>query len=468
MKFRLIACLLLICGILIGGVPQAAGPAFIDRTNLATLTSPSSLAKSGGNLYLYSDKFLPYSPPPGASSTVYKSTNGGTTWVEADSANYPVSAVGAAVYDSANNQFIVALCPTSYDPSSYPAAMYLKTFNLTTETWGADFASPGPMQSGVGSVFKRPDGSIVVIYASGVTPPTGETTLRAAVWNGTVWSASIDLGVALLPTVPSGYVYAHGSAMDSTGVIHIVMSGNGSLHNAYQQLLTNNTLGNSFIFTGATNISSTSDGLGNMTIQNNSIFVPFMRSNGYENAVLIGTPLSAPVWSQVVPSALNIPTGTGFYLGNAPGSIGTDGTALYWEINYTINGGFHNNSYLNDYTIYKLATSCDNGATWAIVPSNLTNPYFYNFGPGGSPVDPNATPGYAAGNSFISVLHSGGTTTVYLFGAVVDDTLFEPTHNYVEAFLGYFMNSEAFSGGCSSPAVCCVACSFLGGKSSSY
>jgi hypothetical protein len=461
MKFRLIACLLLICGILIGGAPQAAGPAFIDATNLAFPNTGNSssalLAKSGSNLYLFNTKTLPPSPLEGANSAVYKSTDNGTTWVESDSANYPIGVVGAAIYDSAGNQFITALCVVynSADfPFQTPQPMYLKTFNLTTETWGADFASPGPVCSNISSVFQRPDSSIVVIYSPG-SHLAGTTNLRAAVWNGATWSGSIDIGVALLPTVPSGYVYAHGSTMDSTGVVHIVFQNSSNLHWAYQQLLTNNTLGSSTIFTV---YPASVDGLGNLTIQGNSIFIPFMRSNQYQNAILIGTPLSAPVWTESEPPAL-VPI-AGAY-GDLRGSIGSDGTALYWEIRSTTHAGFN-----NDYTTYQLATSCDNGATWAIVPSNLTNPYFYNFGPGGSPVDLDVVAGVEDDGAYISVLHSGGITTVYLFGQVANITSYDPEAR--SPFISYFMNYEVFSGTCNAPLVCCVACSFLGGKSSSY
>lgn len=414
------------------GAPQAAGPAFIDpgvsqNAQFFGTQSPPlpAITANGGKLYLYQQTI----GSGGANingCAVYRSTDGGTTWTELDAANAPTSAVGAFVLDSANKQLIFGLV-TITSPAT-AQALFLKNFNLTTEKWGANYATGGPnANTVVNSVFKRPDASVVVVYDFGSGNPGGTSRLRAAVWNGATWSTSIDLGAAMLPSQADGNINVSGTccAMDSTGIVHAAYVNNAGTLFFYQQLLTNNALGPSNQFTIA-NFSNSA--FGSLLIYRSSVLISYLSAVHTQNTLLIGTPLAAPAWSTVNPAAL-----AGSFR-NTPAPLATDGTNLVWMINPIISG---------IYDAFQLATSTDGGQTWTIIQSNLTAPFFYDMAPGQSPLAPNADPTFGSFAPVVSVLNINGTATVFGFNNV---------RNSAQALqMGYFMNSLALGAAPTTP-----------------
>jgi len=406
------------------GAPQNAGPTFISPSDQAFVFGsqpPVGLfTANSGKLYLYQAQV-----GSGGGNIngcgIYESTDGGTTWTDLDAANRPTSAQGAAVQDSTNNRLILGLVTDTFPQTAQ--ATFIKPFNLGTKTWGANIASGGPNAvTVVNSVFLRPDNSIVLIYDFGASNPGGTSRLRAAVWNGSTWTSSIDVGSAILPSQANGNINVSGACctMDSTGLIHIVYTNSAATLFFYQQLKTDNTLGTSHQFTGL-NFSSTS--FGNAIISGPNVLVSFASNSFTNNALLLGTPLSNPAWSVITPSSLAQPAGQV----NLAGPLGTDGTNLIWMIN-SLDATF-------TYTFYQLARSTDNGQTWTILTDNTTSPYFYSFLPGGSTQAPNTDPTFGTFNPILAILGISGTATA--FG------LTNVRNTSKSANLGYMLNSEA-------------------------
>lgn len=409
------------------GAPQAAGPTFIDPTaNKAYFSGTNAqhwfIKALNGALYLYQ-----YRVGTGGAniegSGIFKSTDGGTTWNQMDVANSPVNATGSIFYDVANERLIVGLVQDTFPQTVQP--VYLKNFDLTTDLWGADYAPAGPNAlTRVQHVFKRIDGTILLVYDFGPTNPGGTSRLRGSIWSGAAWSASIDLGAALLPFQANGNILVSATCADmdpATGDVHLAFFGNaGNL--IYQNFKADDTLGQSDQWTTA-GLSFSGNHFGSLAIFNGVIYLPYCSNGLVNNAVLIGTPLAAPIWSVVTPANMAFPGG----LIHNSGFISADTTQLYWEINF-VDAGFTLLS-------VQLFTSTDGGLTWTVVPDNATPSYLYDFGT--SPLAPDTdTAFFSASAEALYLVVSGLTTTAYAF-ALSRNTVIGGT-------LGYFMNSEAF------------------------
>ncbi len=421
---------------------QVAGPAFIGESAKSFIFSLQNgsawlSTANAGNLYLFQVK----NQSGGGNingSGVFRSTDGGNTWAEMDATDSPLSATGSVFWDVPNRALICGLV-TETSPASVQST-FLQNFDLNTETWGAAYATGGPnAENVVQLVFKRPDGSVVIVYDLGASWPGGTTRLRAAVFAAGSWSASIDVGVAILPSDATGNVLvsACAGAMDSTGVIHLIFGNNATTQYCYQALLTDNSLGSSHHFTGLNQSSGYS--LGNIAVMGDALFVPFSANTRNNNAVIIGASLAGPVWSVVTPASLT-------YTGRVrfPGNILANGSTLYWMVN------FQDASFT--YFGYQIATSTDAGQTWAILPDNIPEPFFYDFTPGESPIAPNADPTFGAQNSTFALLPIGGGIGLYGFANVRNTSK--------GLFLGYFLNS----GSILAPVIPAIKITFRGVK----
>ena len=406
---------------------QNAGPAFIGESArsqfFSNANSPTWLAGNNSNLYVFQLKIQSGGGNIDGAG-VFKSADGGFTWAEADAADSPLSATGDPFWDVPNKVLICGLVTSTFPDSAQP--IFLQNFNLQTETWGAPYATGGPNAvANVQWCFKRPDGSVVLIYDIGSSHPGGTTRLRAAVFATGSWSASIDVGVAILPFDASGNVLVGGTAatMDATGTIHIIFGNNSATQFMYQAFQPDNSLGSSHHFAG---ISQSGNTLGNIAISGNSLYVPYITNTRTNNTVQIGTPLTAPVWSVVTPAPLAYPANTL----NQPGNILANAGTLYWFLNFK-------DPATATYPAYQIATSTDGGLTWAIIADDVPKPYFYDFEPGQSPIAPNADPTFGGLNPTFAMLVSGATVTVYGFDNIRNTSK--------GIFEGYFLNSATFA-----------------------
>jgi hypothetical protein len=415
------------------GVPQNAGPAWVDETTNAAFNSSTPgnssrfLIGANGALYLYQFRLQSGGPSINGSG-IYKSTDGGNTWVLMDGSNGPLAATGSPVHDAANDKIVCGLVTNTFPVSQQTT--FLQDFDLSTDSWGAPYATSGPVaQTEVAYTFLRPDTSLVIVYDLGSgNNPGGTTRLRAAVWNGAAWSSSIDVGAAILPAQASGNILVDGcaGAMDPAGVVHLAFGDNSATDFAYQQLLTDNSLGQSDTFT-AVSLGLSGNSFRNMAVFNDHLYITLPANSFTNPSVLIGTPVSAPVWSQLSPS--NMAQSAGFL--NRGLAIQADASTLYWMISFFTAGG--------NFVAYQLWTSADDGATWAVAPDNDTANYYYNFDTGGSVQAPHAQPILGTPGLSFALVVGGGLTTAYGFTQV--------RNSVVGIFQTYYMNLQEFSTG---------------------
>lgn len=413
------------------GAPQAAGPSFIGITPNTTQHFDTSVATqiitANGKLYSIETTINSGAGSNTNGMGVFKSSDGGNTWAQLDAANAPKSGFGAAFLDTVNNRLVFALVTQTFPQT--PQSTFLKPFNLGTETWGANFATGGPNATTVvQQVFQRPDTSIVEIYDLGASPPGGTSRLRAAVWNGSSWSASIDLGANTIGIDATGNISVGntGAAMDANGIIHLAFTNNTRSYTFYQQLLTNNTLGPSHQFTGITFVTS-KPVIGTVLISGPNVLISTITNSSQNNTILMGTPISNPSWSTVSPSTLASAAG----LINFAGPLATDGTNLLWMVNFQ--------DATKTYDNYRLVRSSDNGQTWTVLQDNTSEPFFYDFAPGQSPQAPNSAPTFGTSSPYLAILSLAGTATAYGFTDMANSAAsFNPAT--------YFLNSEALGG----------------------
>lgn len=382
---------------------NAVGPEFIPIAASSThsgfynSSSKTSFFSANGALYC----ILNTSNSPNTGMGVFKSTDLGNTWTEMDVAHEPTTQAGYAFFDAANNQLIFALVlNNSVTPSVQP--LFLQNYSFNTDTWGAAYATGGPNALTMGYFpFKRPDGTIAVIYDFGPSNPGGTSRLRMTYWNGITWAASIDVGAAILPVISGGNVAASEAcaAMDSAGNIHLAFNDNNRTAFFYQMVLANNTLGNSHQFTQT--FQTTKNPFGSLLVLNNSVYVSSVTNNSADNTLFVGTPVSGPTsWSSITPPNLVPST----YVQLA-GPISTDGTRLTWLIAF-------GDPISTTLPAYQLATSIDGGNTWQIDLADVTRPYFYDFA--SSTLPPNMLASQGSSALTMSVLTIGGATRAHV------------------------------------------------------
>lgn len=359
------------------GAPQIVGPAYFT-TNLVLQffgsqnSIPWLFQVNGQRLYSLQQKIG--SGGGNINGTGMWSSTDGTTYTELDAAHDIPNALGTMFYDAPNNQAIVALVQDTAPPTQQ--TVFLKTFSTLTNTWGANFAAGGPLAvTVVQHVFKRPDGTILVIYDAGNGhAPAGQTRLQANVWNGAAWMGAFDAGAGSFATDGANLIVSTCCAiMDpATGNVHLAYT-NGT-HYYYQEILENNTLGSFHAF-GALNLNF--GAFGNIIIQGNNLIIGGFDITSTHNEFFIGTPLSAPVWTTVTPANMVYTVG---HVANQP-IVATNGTNVYALVT------FFDPTFV--YVGFQIWVSTDGGHTWTLAPNNGTEPFFYDFTPGQSPVAPN-------------------------------------------------------------------------------
>lgn len=401
------------------GAPQIVGPTFFTSNRIVQFfgsqnSIPWLFQVNNQRLYALQQKIG--SGGANINGTGMWSSTDGTTYTELDSANAPNSDLGTLFYDAPNNQAIIALVQDTFPQSQQ--TVFLKTFSTLTNTWGANFAPGGPpAKTVVQHVFKRPDGTILVIYDAGNgLAPAGQTRLQANVWNGAAWVGAFDAGAGSFATDGANLIVVTCCAiMDSTtGNIHCVYT-NGT-HYYYQEILANNTLGTFHVF-GALNLRN--GAFGNIILQGNSLFVGGLDSTATHNEFFIGTPLSAPVWNTITPANMVYTAG---HVAGQP-IVATNGTNIYALVT------FFDPTFV--YVGFQIWVSTDGGNTWTLAPLNSTEPFFYDFTPGQSPIAPNADPTFGIGAPIFQAITTPafGLTWAVLTG--VQNTLVGGLTSYV-------------------------------------
>jgi hypothetical protein len=247
---------------------------------------------------------------------VFKSALDCGSWTLLDGANSPhliggLTLVGSSVFDG-NHTVTVA-----YKIAAGPGALIFRDFDLSTETWGADYGTVGsPTVRTINQTFLRSNGSKVVLHNTAPNPGG----LSASIFAGGVWSTTynVDTNATNFPNGSSAAV------MDANDIIHIFMRTAGQ-NATYQQILANDTLGQFNNFTSA-DFGVKSWQMTNPIIVGANLIFGVVDPTSVFSAVLVGTPVAAPVFTL---SGDIDPDGNFDYPnGNFP-SLAYDGATIY-------------------------------------------------------------------------------------------------------------------------------------------
>lgn len=313
------------------GICYGTGPTYVpvrvDSTHLANQAAVQASSNTFG-AFAYGDSLI-YVLRASAGVRVFKSTDAGATWSLLDSAGEPGLSKGSAYFDEDNDRLVFALVSSN---SSGLHPINLIAFDLLTETWGSSFAGSGPNARTIGTVWKRLDGSIVVLYANRTGFSSGDPSgLAFSDYSGS-WGTELDVGAGITAltgwdetqTIVNTTSNSLNSCMEPDGTLHVffvtsslqtspVIWGNRCF---YQQIAPDNSFGSFYDFpgqdvavAGAQDMRAFSGGpFGRpaLLIGQDKIILPVIMTNRdtapddepNERAHLfIGEPISAPVWT---------------------------------------------------------------------------------------------------------------------------------------------------------------------------
>lgn len=229
------------------------------------------------------------------------SSDNGATWSLCDSANAPlVSTVGPAPVRCDHSRpsssatsitFAIRQDDGTYeDGGIWYYRICLGDFSLTTQTFGATY---GAFEAAIGTFSyqqfaKRPDGTFIMVYQAW-DAGTAAYLLRYRVWDGawTQYDTAISLGNN------ANNIITH-LAVDSAGRSHVLYVVAGSTY--YLQIGADNSAAS------PEDISSSISGTlvrGNLAVSSDGkLIVPLLvLGTGFPVGILVGTPLSAPVFT---------------------------------------------------------------------------------------------------------------------------------------------------------------------------
>jgi len=289
-------------------MPTFANPLAIDPASFGTFP-PAGNATGGAvvPVILYAGNLYQVLAPNAATGNfeVWKSTDSGINWISLDSANAPTFPAGQAAFDGTSQIAVIF-----YDLTGAGVQSFLQIFDLATETWGAVIAGGpiGPLGGrGVIALGMRSDGSIIFIYQN---PGVGHAYLYGS-YNG-AWNYPIGnldqnfaggLGLSAM-NQPIGVV-------DSSDIFHVVWGGIEGVqsYGYYQAIDSLDALGafKRFPNTDTESFPLKTNIIGRPVVLGSNLFIPFTFAGNPADSTTffaggyIGTPVAAPVWTQVSP-----------------------------------------------------------------------------------------------------------------------------------------------------------------------
>jgi hypothetical protein len=311
----------------LGNVAPFSPPVLIDALTDGQQASMLSSATFGA--FTYSGNLYKVVAGQQTSITlVCKSVNVGATWTRLDAASAPAFQRSAAYFDGVQT-VIVAFQTGNSGAVANP--INFQDFDLATETWGVVYGAAGaPSTFNPRTIWKRPDGTYVLLYSNRNTFNPGDPSgLAFAIYDpGTsTWTTTdSDAGANIIllagwdPTqtiVQTAFIRSYMDAAGNVGVffrtssvqIVPVIWGNRCF---YQQILANDTLGSFFDFPGQ--VAPLTGGqqdlqafsgspLGQPVIVGDIIVLPTLQRNRNQAfpaqiaVAYLGTPVATPVWS---------------------------------------------------------------------------------------------------------------------------------------------------------------------------
>jgi len=266
--------------------PILAATAFMDRSNQnSQLVGAQALVQIGSNLYAG----LAGNSSP--SFAVFKSTDGGKTWAQKDAAHAPALA-GFPIYEVIAAQDGIYYVWYGDGASVASQAIGYCRFDPVTDTWGAVHASPViASNTAFLAIARRSNGDIVVLFTSQLPLANdvqfGIFPRSTGLWGGannffnTVSGISNPVAAVV---GPDNTVYA------------LTQDGAGPTQIFFQTISPSNVVSAQALIAtiGAGEIAP-----GLPVIWNGQLIFPFTALGGGSPSMFVGTPLPAPVWTNV-------------------------------------------------------------------------------------------------------------------------------------------------------------------------
>jgi hypothetical protein len=261
---------------------------------------------------------------------VWKSTDGGNTWAEQDSANKPT------VVSDANHKNLYAIkegtnlyiCRRNSTGSGF--SVFVTPFSLSTDTWQSG--------TGIGSLFigshvatasptflaRRSDGDYVVLY-NGATEGIMGTQYRRVNYarhEGSTWTTQVSVA----GTGAQIHYDARGILLGSSDRTHLFWTDANNADLKHRTLTSANAL-QTIQDIDTAMLSQAAYSVGLPVLNGTEIILPFL--NELTNTVLAvarGTSADTPTWSvQNVSTIANVPE----QLNANPGAVAVDGSTVY-------------------------------------------------------------------------------------------------------------------------------------------
>jgi len=236
------------------------------------------------------------------SINVFVSSDKGSTWAALDAAHAPVrgtaGATGGCYFDGGHT---VTVAWTDGSQLGATGTIHLQDFDLSAGVWGAAYGAAGsPVVNLVDQIYKRPDGSLIALFNR--TFAAGRVQgLSAAVFSAGAWGAAFPID----SNITAGNVSDSRAAtvMDASGNLYVFTrctdTATFSTHFwSFQIVNADNSLGASHNF-ATTDLDATVNGNGNPVLIGNQVVFGAMTplTGGQAAVVVVGTPLSAPVFT---------------------------------------------------------------------------------------------------------------------------------------------------------------------------
>jgi hypothetical protein len=316
---------------------------------------------------------------------VYKSTDGGLTWVQQDHAHAPQMWIAGGLYWDGSVSVVTILSFLRMGGSQRTVA-FLVDFDMSTGLFGATYGTLdfNVVPSGVtgldtdafikhAHLFKLSNGSFRVVYTDYFAeffPNNEQAQVSYRDFNGSSWSAPV-----LLPgdnTIRWGDQTDVEVAVQDGDVIHVVLgyadiSSNPDVinghHSQYVQIAADGSFSTPLdlhsVLLTALGASTLFENCNTAVLSGNNILIPVWTDNGGADAVgvLVGTPKSAPSFTYVPVGSFASSGLNDLVFAPADLKIAHIGTqdVVAWV---GINSGTNNASF-----VYQSASS-DHGATW--------------------------------------------------------------------------------------------------------
>ncbi len=223
---------------------------------------------------------------------VYKSTNGGNAWTRMDAAHEPTSATSSPYMAVAASDGIYFVWNDSTVLPQGSALRYAR-FDPATDTWGPTITTPDGLTSGAfQTIARRSNGDIVAFYQTQVTGVMGAHDVHFGIFSHAgAWLGDNDFHISALDVYPAACV------AQSDDTIHVLVNPVIAPYAIKYQ-----TLSPTNVVSGSAAVATITDSMeaGLPQIWNNRLIFPYGDLGATNDHIFVGTPVSAPVWSDLV------------------------------------------------------------------------------------------------------------------------------------------------------------------------